>query len=387
MILTPFITRSKVVVTCSKRLAPFLESEIRNLGFIPESVFPTGVIVRATMNECIRLNLNLRCASQVHYSLESFRANHPDDVYRHVVDMPWEKLLGPDDYFSITSNVDHPTINNSMFANVRVKDAVVDRMVRVNGRRPNSGSELSGAVIYLFWKGEHAEIFIDTSGDSLAKHGYRMIPGKAPMLEGLASATLLASRWDKVSPFVNPMCGSGTVAIEAVLLATNRVPGLYRENYSFMHFSGYEKKIYDDALRTIRRQVVDVPGLQVIASDISRDAIDIAQKNASFAGVEKLINFRLCDFAETPVPETPGVIYFNPEYGERLGAESQLEETYARMGDFLKKKCQGYLGYVFTGNLDLAKKIGLRASSRIEFYSARIDCRLLEYELYAGSRQ
>ena len=387
MILTPYITRSKVVVTCSKRLAPFLESEIRNLGFLPESVFPTGVIIKATMNECIRLNLNLRCASQVHYSLETFRANHPDDVYRHVVDMPWEKLLGPDDYFSVTSNVDHPTINNSMFANVRVKDAIVDRMVRVNGRRPDSGSELSGAVIYLFWKGEHAEIFIDTSGDSLAKNGYRMIPGKAPMLEGLASATLLASRWDRASPFVNPMCGSGTVAIEAVLLATNRVPGLYRENYSFMHFTGYEKKFYDDALRAIRRQVVDVPGLQVIASDISRDAIDIAQKNASFAGVEKLITFRLCDFAETPVPESPGVIYFNPEYGERLGAESQLEETYSRMGDFLKKKCQGYLGYIFTGNLDLAKKIGLRASRRIEFYSARIDCRLLEYELYAGSRQ
>lgn len=386
MILTPFTTSSRVVVTCSKRLAPYLESEIKELGFAPESVFSTGVTLRATMNECVMLNLSLRCASQIHYSLQTFRANHPDDVYRNVADMPWEKLLGPDDYFSVTSNVDNPTINNSMFANVRVKDAIVDRMVRVNGRRPNSGSELSGAVIYLFWKAEYAEIFIDTSGDSLAKHGYRMIPGKAPMLEGLATATLFATKWDRLSPFINPMCGSGTIAIEAVLLATNRRPGLYRENYSFMHFTGYQKKVYDEALRAIRRQVIDVPGLQVIASDISRDAIDIAQKNASFAGVDKLITFRLCDFADTPVPSGPGVVYFNPEYGERLGAANELEETYARMGDFMKKKCQGYLGYIFTGNLDLAKKIGLRASRRIEFYSARIDCRLLEYELYSGSR-
>ncbi|MGC3948755.1 MAG: class I SAM-dependent RNA methyltransferase [Chryseolinea sp.] len=386
MILAPFTTRSKVVVTCSKRLAPYLESEIKALGVVPESVFPTGVIIHASMNECISLNLNLRCASQIHYSLHAFRANHPDDVYRNIVDMPWEKLLGPDDYFSVTSNVDHPTINNSMFANVRVKDAIVDRMVRINGRRPNSGSELSGAVVYLFWKGEQAEIFIDTSGDSLAKHGYRMIPGKAPMLEGLATATLLATKWNRTSPFVNPMCGSGTIAIEAVLIATNRVPGLFRENYSFMHFSGYDKKAYDDALRRVRKQVVDIPGLQVIATDISRDAVDIAQKNASFAGVDNLITFRQCDFADTPVPSSPGVVYFNPEYGERLGAASELEETYARMGDFLKKKCQGYLGYIFTGNLDLAKKIGLRASRRIEFYSARIDCRLFEYELYAGSR-
>lgn len=387
MILTPFTTRSKVVVTCSKRLAPYLEAEIRDLGFVPESVFPTGVIIQASMNECITLNLNLRCASQVHYSLEAFRANHPDDVYRNIVDMPWEKLFGPDDYFSVTSNVDHPTINNSMFANVRVKDAIVDRMMRVNGRRPNSGSELSGAVVYLFWKGENAEVFIDTSGDSLAKHGYRIIPGKAPMLEGLATATLLATKWDRGSPFVNPMCGSGTLAIEAVLLATKRVPGLYRENYSFMHFTGYDKKVYDAALRTIRKQVIDAPGLQVIATDISRDAVEIAQKNASFAGVEKLITFRQCDFAETPVPPAPGVVYFNPEYGERLGDATDLEETYARIGDFLKKRCQGYLGYIFTGNLDLAKKIGLRASRRIEFYSARIDCRLFEYELYAGSRE
>jgi 23S rRNA G2445 N2-methylase RlmL len=386
MISNPFSTPSKVVVTCSKRLAPYLETEIRALGFAPESVFPTGVTLRATMNECITLNLNLRCASQVHYALQAFEADHPDELYRNLVELPWETLIGADDYFSVTSNVDHPTINNSMFVNVRVKDAVVDRMVRVNGRRPNSGAELSGAVIYVYWKGKQAEVFIDTSGDSLAKHGYRMIPGKAPMLEGLATATLLAANWDRASPFVNPMCGSGTVAIEAVMLATNRVPGLFRENYSFMHFKGYDKKVYDEVLRKVRRQVVDAPGLQVIATDISRDAVEISQKNASFAGVDHVITFQQCDFEQTPLPPSPGVVYFNPEYGERLGAVKELEETYARIGDFLKKKCQGYRGYIFTGNLELAKKIGLRASRRVEFYSARIDCRLLEYELYAGSR-
>ena len=386
MTFAPYTTKSKVVITCSKRLAPYLEVEVRALGFVPDSVFQTGLLLQATMNECVTLNMNLRCASQVHYSLQSFRADHPDDLYRNLVDIPWETLLGADSYFSVTSNVDHPTINNSMFVNVRVKDAIVDRMSRVHGRRPDSGSELIGAVIYLFWKGDSAEVFIDTSGDSLAKHGYRMIPGKAPMLEGLATATLLATKWDRRSPFVNPMCGSGTLAIEAVLLATKRVPGLFRENYSFMHFHGYDKKVYDDALRQVRRQVVDVPGLQVIATDISRDAVEIAQKNASFAGVDDLITFQQCDFEQTQMPGTPGVVYFNPEYGERLGAIQELEDTYGRIGDFLKKRCQGYKGYIFTGNLELAKKIGLRASRRIEFYSARIDCRLLEYELYAGSR-
>jgi 23S rRNA G2445 N2-methylase RlmL len=137
----------------------------------------------------------------------------------------------------------------------------------------------------------------------------------------------------------------------------------------------------------LHTQIVEVPGMRIIATDISDDAIKVSKVNAGIAGVESMIEFKRCDFEETSVPETGGIVYFNPEYGERLGEVSALEQTYARMGDFMKKKCQGYLGYIFTGNLDLAKKIGLKASRRIEFYTSKIDCRLLEYELYGGSRR
>ncbi len=128
-------------------------------------------------------------------------------------------------------------------------------------------------------------------------------------------------------------------------------------------------------------------GFKIIATDISQDAIDVSQKNAKTAGVEHLIEFSVCDFEETDVPEEPGVVMFNPEYGERLGVHSKLEATYARIGDFMKKECQGYRGYIFTGNPDLAKKIGLKASRKTEFYNGKLDCRLLEYELYSGSRR
>jgi putative N6-adenine-specific DNA methylase len=239
----------------------------------------------------------------------------------------------------------------------------------------------------LFWKEENAEVFVDTSGQTLAKHGYRKIPGPAPMLEALAAATVMATRWDRRSPFINPMCGSSTVAIEAVLLATNRRPGLYRLNYGFMHLLQYDEDFYASEYRRLEDQIIDVPGLTVWATDINEDAINISRINAGVAGVEKLIQFGVGDFETTAIPEGPGVIYFNPEYGERLGDVNELEVTYARMGDFMKKKCQGYLGYIFTGNLDLAKRIGLKASRRIEFYTSKIDCRLLEYELYGGSRR
>lgn len=383
-----FTTPSRIIITCHKWLSPALTKEVTELGYTIVRSFQTGVELSGTVNDCIRLNLNLRCASQVMYSLKAFACNHPDELYENLVSIEWESLIEPDGYFSVTSNVFHPTIQTNLFANLRVKDAVVDRMRQQSGKRPSTGSELSGAVFYLFWKHEEAEVFIDTSGETLAKHGYRKMPGKAPMLEALATATILSTKWDQKAPFINPMCGSGTLAIEAALVATNRRPGLLRNNYSFMHLKGYQEQVYSNEKARLTGQILThTEGLQIIASDISSSAIATSKINAAAAGVENLIQFEVCDFEKTKIPEEAGVIMFNPEYGERLGDEVELNATYARMGDFLKNKCRGYNGYVFTGNLDLAKKIRLKPSRRIEFYNATIDCRLLEYEMYAGTKR
>lgn len=383
-----FTTPATIVITCHKRIAPYLEQEVISLGFSVEETFITGVSLTGTINDCIKLNLNLRCASQVLYQLETFSAKNGDDVYHRLHQLAWENILPDGGYFSVTSNVHNDTINNSMFANLRVKDAIVDRIREKTGVRPATGSELTGTVIHLHWKNDDAAVFIDTSGDSLARHGYRKIPGLAPMLEGLAAATILATNWNHTSPFINPMCGAGTLAIEAALIATNRRPGLFRNNYAFMHVKGYDETIYQALDAQLEDQIIDVPGLKIVATDISPKAIENARKNAVAAGVLKLIDFAVCDFADTVVPENgAGVVIFNPEYGERLGQQQDLEATYSRIGDFMKQKCGGYYGYIFTGNMELAKKIGLKAKRRIEFYNSTIDCRLLEYELYAGSKR
>ncbi len=384
-----FTTRNKIIITCNKWLAPALRSEVISLGFDVDRVFQTGVELTGTVNDCIRLNLNLRCASQVMYSLKTFICNHPDELHQNLVSIPWETMIKPDGYFSVISNVFNDTISTNLFANLRVKDAIVDRMREVSGKRPSTGSELAGAVVYLFWKNDEAEIFLDTSGDSLARHGYRKLPGKAPMLEALAAATILSTKWNKFGAFVNPMCGSGTLAIEAALIATKRAPGLFRNNYAFMHIIGYDKTVYEKERTIIEEQVRHLPNLVIIASDISREAIKVAKINASVAGVEDLIDFQVCDFEATkmPEPEEGAILMINPEYGDRLGEEVELEATYARMGDYMKNKCKGMTGYIFTGNLELAKKIRLKPSRRIEFFNATIDCRLLEYELYAGTKR
>jgi len=382
-----FHNDSKIIITCNKRLSSYLRHEVEALGFSVKREFSTGLELQGTVNDCIRLNLNLRCASQVLYALQSFKAADPKELYDNLVKIEWEKFIDFSGYFSVTSNVNNEHILTPLFANVKVKDAIVDRIKEVKGIRPNSGPDLNKTVIHLYWQDDNAEVFLDTSGETLAKHSYRKIPGKAPMLEALAASTIMATGWDKRSPFVNPMCGSGTLAIEAALLATDKTPGFFRMNYAFMHILGYDEQVFFNERRQLKDKALKQLDFKIVATDISADAVDIAQKNARTAGVDHLIDFAVCDFAETEIPEQAGVIMFNPEYGERLGTHTKLEITYKRMGDFMKTNCKGYKGYIFTGNPDLAKKIGLKASRRVEFYNGKLDCRLLEYELYEGSKR
>lgn len=382
-----FHNKSKIIITCNNRLSPYLQTEVTALGYKIVRAFSTGVELEGSLSDCIPLNLNLRCASQVLYSIKTFTAENPARLYKELLEIAWEELIDFTGYFSVTSNVDNETITTPLFANLKVKDAIADRIKEKKGIRPDSGPDAHKTVIHLYWKENNAEIFIDSSGETLAKHGYRKIPGKAPMLEALAAGTIMATSWDRNSPFIVPMCGSGTLAIEAALMATGKTPGLFRMNYGFMHILGYEEELFFGERRKLKDQSAKETGFRIVATDISADAVDVSQKNARTAGVDHLIDFSVCDFADTEVPPGPGIVIFNPEYGERLGVHSKLEATYKRIGDFMKQKCKGYKGYIFTGNPDLAKKIGLRASRRIEFYNGKLDCRLLEYELYEGSKR
>ncbi|OJW15803.1 class I SAM-dependent RNA methyltransferase [Mucilaginibacter sp. 44-25] len=382
-----FHTQSKIIITCNKRLSPYLQQEVEALGYKPSRVFPTGVELQGTITDTIPLNLNLRCASQVLYLLKSFEAADPQELYNELVKIEWEELIDFTGFFSVTSNVNNQHITTPLFANVKVKDAIVDRIKDKKGIRPNSGADVNKTVVHLYWQDNKADVFLDTSGETLAKHSYRKIPGKAPMLEALAASTIMATNWDRNSHFINPMCGSGTLVIEAALLATDKHPGLFRMNYGFMHILGYDEQAFFTERRKLKDKAKKAVNFKIIATDISADAVDIARRNANTAGVEHLIEFDVCDFELTEVPEGGGVVMFNPEYGERLGVHTKLEITYKRIGDFLKKKCLGYRGYVFTGNPDLAKKIGLKASRKIEFYNGKLDCRLFEYELYEGTKR
>lgn len=383
-----FNQKGKVFITCKDRSVMYLEQEVRELGFVPKEITRTGLEIIASLEDCMDLNLHLRTASHVLYEIKSFYLRNAEDIYRRFKAIPWEEYLDVDGYFSVNSVVENESVTTPLIVNVKVKDAIVDRFRELKGRRPDSGSDFIGMVFQVFWKETQASVYLNTSGETLAKHGYRKIPGKAPMMEALAAATIYATEWNTRVPFINPMCGSGTLAIEAALMASKRYPGLYRTEYAFQHILGYDPQAFLAKKKKLESKVIHDPGVVIVASDISLQAISFAQENAAFAGVEHMIDFQVCDFAETEIPERPrGVIMFNPEYGERLGENDELEVTYKRMGDFMKQTCAGYRGYIFTGNLELAKKVGLKASRRIEFWNGTIDCRLLKYEMYEGKRE
>jgi len=357
------------------------------LGLTVDSIEPKGVITKGSLEDTYYLNLNLRTGNKVLWEIGRFNARNADELYAEARKIEWDKYFPLQKMFSIESFVKNDTIKDTRFANLRLKDAIADFFVSKTGKRPNSGADKSEVVLFLHWLDDEVALFINTSGETIAKHGYRQAAVKAPMIESLASAVLMSTRWDMNSPLVNPMCGSGTLAIEAALLALNRCPGHFRENFSFMHLQGYNPRVWKvikSEARKVERTGLAFP---IIASDNSEEAISVARENAQYAGVSNLIKFQVCDFSNTLIPKQRGVIIMNPEYGERLGDVEQLEKTYEEMGDFLKQKCTGYLGYIFTGNLDLAKKIGLQAQRKIEFFNGKIDCRLLEYELFAGKKQ
>jgi len=382
------LTRDRDIrITCAQALAPFLAGEVEALGLPVTATTRTGVTTHGGWPDAWRLCLELRTAFQVLYPLHEFACRSPDDLYRVARSLAWEKLIDADGYVTVESRVDHPSINNSMFPNVRLKDAIVDRIADRVGRRPDSGSDRRGVVVHLYWKGDRATVSLNAAGRKLADRGYRRNPHKAPLRENLAAAILLASGWRGREPLVLPMCGSGTLAIEAALIGLDRAPGLLRSSFALCHVRGFDERAWSAMRAEARGRAARTLGAPIIATDLDRRAVEAARKNAETAGVSRHIEFGVCDFAATPMPPGgPGVLIVNPEYGARLGDESALASTYERLGSFFKTRCAGWTCHVLSGNPRLTASLGLKASRRVPLFNADIECRLLRYEMWAGTR-
>ncbi|MBC8201585.1 MAG: class I SAM-dependent RNA methyltransferase [Planctomycetes bacterium] len=379
-------TKRKTRVTCAPSLAPYLKQELEDLGFEVLSMDKTGIETVATTAECMQLNLRLRTAFHVLQRFADINCRNADELYSEAKRLPWDRVIDPAGFLSVTSNVRNDTITNSMFPNMRLKDAICDKLVEQIGKRPDAGSSTQGMVVNLHWVENKARIYLNMTGRKLSDRGYRKMPFMAPMRETIAAAVLMEMKYDGARPLVVPMCGSGTIAIEAALIAKQRAPGLLRSNYGCTQWLGADNDAWNQQRADAKKLMVKNDPAPIIASDIEEEAIEASKKNAVTAGVDHLIDFHVCDFAKTPMPQTCGDVVLHGEYGMRLGEDDDLVSTYKRIGDFLKTDCSGWDGYVFTSGKPLIAAIRLKVAKRTPFINAEIDCRLLRYELYKGSK-
>jgi len=390
-----------IIISCAKELSRWTESEVVEMGYKPIEVTENTVVVRGDMRDMMRLNLNLRTAHRVLVPLLRTRCRNIRELYEAARSIDWENLLEADGYFSVSSVVHNQTIRDTRLPSLYTKDAVADRMREKCQRRPDSGGENVGAAVFVYWERDEVIIYLDTSGEPLSKRGYRKIPGSAPMQETLAAACIMAMKWDRKSPFLAPMCGSGTPAIEAAMMAMNKAPGSLKGHFAFQSIKDYTRIIPGESAPNVaprqhagatpeqiwkelvleskaRETKENLP--KIIATDISPEAIENAHSNAIAAGVAPYIEFKACDFAETPIPgDRKGCVFFNPEYGIRLGDPKELAPVYERIGTFLNEKCSGWTGALITGNPELAHLVNLYYQTRIPFFNGPIDCRLFIY--------
>lgn len=375
-------SKSEIFVVCYPYVEPYLKKEIINLGYEEAEIEKKGVKLTGNFGDAQKLNLHLRTATKVLFKIAEFKCENGDDLYMNAVKLDWTKIMNPDSYFSVDSYVRNNTIKDNRYANLRLKDAIVDCFNLKYDRRPDTGPEKDKLVIFIHWKDDTCQIYLDTSGQTISKRGYRSGYHPAPMNESLAAAVIIASGWDRRSSFINPMCGSGTLAIEAAMMHLNKAPGLLRQNYSFMHCNWYQpsywRNIRNEALSSVHKE----SRISIVATDHSHDAVKGARQNAKDAGVAKFINFKVCDFSETEIPEKKGNVIINPEYGQRMGDVKDLMPVYRSIGSFLKKSCKGFKGGVFSGNWELINEIPLKPIKKIRMLNGKIECRLALYELY-----
>lgn len=346
------------------------------------------VITQGNLFDCLKLNMTLRTAYRVNFELINAPCPNQHDLKSLLKKFEWEEVVGINGYLSFQSFSNHPTIKNTMFLNQFAKDAVVDYFNAKFGKRPDAGKLNDAAVsIFVHWADNHLKVYLDTTGIPLDKRGYRLEGLYAPMQETLAAALIMATEWNGSNALYNPMCGSGTLAIEAAMMAAGFYPGLLQRNYALMNVNGFEQTYYDELINDLIKKKSNAPGLLIMASDQSGRAIAASEENAKRAGVEQWIKFSVSDLESSPIEPGNGVVILNPPYGQRLGEEDQLIPLYKSIGSYFKKNCSGKTCFVFTGSRTLSHQIGLRASRKISFFNGDIECRLLRFEMYEGSKK
>jgi putative N6-adenine-specific DNA methylase len=368
--------------TCARGIEAVLASELRDLGAGAIKPGRGGVHFAGDKALLYRANLWLRTAIRVLRPILDAPVTSPDELYDAVRSLDWAEYLTPDHTIAVDCNVRDSKITHSLYAALRTKDAICDQFVERVGRRPSVNVQEPMVGLNLHIYRDRAVLSLESSGESLHKRGYRPVLTRAPINEALAAALVLMTGWRGDVPFADPLCGGGTLPIEACWLALRRPPGLTRRRFGFQGWLDYDVRLWTSLRDEARRQVARTLPVPVLGSDQRRDAVSFAEGNARAAGVGNLIQFSCQDVHDFRPPAGPsGVLLCNPPYGERLGEEKELRGLYRSLGELFVKHWRGWSAFVFTGNPRLAVEIGLEPWREVALFNGKIPCRLLQFEV------
>jgi len=379
--------------TTAKGMEELLAAELRDLGADAVEVGRAGVSFKGALEMAYRACLWSRVANRVLLPLASFPAPTPEALYAGVRTIRWSDHIAPQRTLAVDFATSHSAIAHSHYGALKTKDAIVDQLRDQTGTRPSVAVARSDVRVNVYLYEDHAVVSIDLSGESLHRRSYRQQGGAAPLKENLAAAVLLLADWPRLAracvPLIDPMCGSGTLPIEAALIAADMAPGRGREYFGFLGWCGHQAKLWDRLLHEAeQREIRDPRRLPPIRGyDANAAAVRTALTNVEHAGLRGRVHIEKrmltdCEpIAARVEGDVHGLLVANPPYGERLGNSEALAELYASVGDVLRRKFMGWIGYILTGNVHLAKRIGLRAARRHVLYNGAIECRLLVYPI------
>ena len=373
----------KMVAKTLFGLEEVLERELRQLGAMDIKKGVRMVEFVGDQGFMYKANMMLRTAIRILKPIYSFKARNEVDLYDGIYQFDWSQYLTPHDTLSVSGTISTKYFNHSQYVALKTKDAIVDQIRRKTGRRPDVDLKHPDVRISIHINDQHVDVSLDTSGEALYKRGYRDKTNIAPINEVLAAGIILLSDWDQRSTFIDPMCGSGTLAIEAAMIAANIAPNLNRMEFGFERWPDYDNALFEKIQESCLKKMREFEG-KIIGRDADGFTLKKSAENVDNANLKDFITLEKGDFFRDN-QRAEAFLMFNPPYDARLSV--QIDEFYKKIGDTLKQRYAGSTAWMITGNLEALKHVGLRPSRKIKLFNGKLESRLVKYEMYRGSKK
>ena len=368
---------------CPRGLEALLLQELTALGAADLRQTEGGVGFSGALAVLYRANLESRIASRILLEVAHVPYRNEQDIYVAACAIPWPQWFPPSRTIKVKTSAQHCPLKSLDFVTLRIKDAVCDTFTRLKGARPSVNSSRPDIRIDAFLDATHLTLYLGTTGDSLFKRGFRQSTVDAPLRENLAAGIVQLTGWNGTIPLLDPLCGGGTIPLEAAMIARHIPPGLGRR-FAFELFSNFDQALWKTVQTKAREKQLSASPAPIYASDRDARAVQTAKEQFARAGVAGDIALTHTDLFDLTPPQEPGIIVMNPPYGVRLGTQADLDVFYPKLGAWLKTRCVGWRVYLFTGDLRAPKLIGLAPSKRTPLFNGAIECRLYEFIIVQG---